>query len=451
MAPMEPQIQYTQTTDGVNIAYWSIGDGIPLIILPVASFSHVQLEWQMAEYRRWYEALISRGCNVIRYDQRGCGLSDRSVEDFSMEAQMRDLEAVVDAIGHEKYTIWAPIITAPLGIHYAATRPDRVSHLIIWCGFARYEDWMSSPVVQGMMAILDKDWELYTETVSHAALGWTETEPARQYAAYMRECVSHEGAKATFAALESADVESELSDIQCPTLVLHRRKAAFPPVELSRALAAQIPKARFALFEGTSLASYIGDIEAESDSIAAFLRPEEAGGLERSDSGSVRTILFTDIEGSTEMTQRLGDAQARDVMREHERITREQLKAHGGAEIKTMGDGFMASFGSATRAVECAVALQKAIDESNRQTDLDGLSIRVGLNIGEPIEEESDLFGTAVILAARVAARANGGEVLVTDAVRQIVAGKGFSFLDRGEFEPKGFDEPVRVYEVAWA
>ena len=165
-----------------------------------------------------------------------------------------------------------------------------------------------------------------------------------------------------------------------------------------------------------------------------------------------RTILFTDLVGHTQMMQRLGDERGRDVLREHERITREVLKANGGTEVKTMGDGFLASFGSVTKAVECAVALQRAVEQWNRGTVEQGnrLSVRVGLNAGEPIEEDGDLFGATVILASRIAAKAEGGEILVADTVRGLCSGKGFLFSDRGEFVAKGFEEPVRVYEVRW-
>ena len=151
-----------------------------------------------------------------------------------------------------------------------------------------------------------------------------------------------------------------------------------------------------------------------------------------------------------------------DVLREHERITRETLKAHGGAEVKTMGDGFMASFGSVTQAVECAIALQRAFaarSDSHDRRDAalapstpapEPLSVRVGLNAGEPIEEDGDLFGATVILASRIAAKAAAGEILVPDTVRGLLSGKGFVFGDRGEFVPKGFDEGVRVWDVRW-
>ncbi|MBI1886651.1 MAG: AAA family ATPase [Chloroflexi bacterium] len=165
--------------------------------------------------------------------------------------------------------------------------------------------------------------------------------------------------------------------------------------------------------------------------------------------GAFRTVLFTDVEGSTALTQRLGDAGARDVLREHERLVREALRAHGGTEVKAMGDGFMASFSSATSALECAIAVQRAFAEQNETAPVP-LRVRVGLNAGEPIAEQDDLFGTTVNVAARIAAQAKGSEVLASDVVRQLVAGKGFLFADRGDVALRGFEDPVRLFEVAW-
>jgi len=149
------------------------------------------------------------------------------------------------------------------------------------------------------------------------------------------------------------------------------------------------------------------------------------------------------------MMHRLGDEKGRGVLREHEQVTRNTLKTYGGSEIKTMGDGFMASFTSITKGVECAVALQRAFDERNASA-AEPITIRVGLNAGEPIQEDGDLFGGTVILAARIAAKAEGAEILVANAVRELCSGKGFLFADRGEFVAKGFEEPVRVYEARW-
>lgn len=173
-----------------------------------------------------------------------------------------------------------------------------------------------------------------------------------------------------------------------------------------------------------------------------------------SSEGGVRVILFTDIERSTALTQRVGDQRARVAFREHDQIVREALAAHGGVEVKSMGDGFMASFASARRALECAVAMQRAFAAYNDTAD-EPLQVRMGINAGEPIEEDdpdgrTDLFGTAVIMAARVAAKASGGEILASDVVRQLVAGKGFRFADRGEALLSGFEEAARLFSLRW-
>jgi class 3 adenylate cyclase len=163
----------------------------------------------------------------------------------------------------------------------------------------------------------------------------------------------------------------------------------------------------------------------------------------------VRIILFTDLERSTEMMQRLGDERGRAVLREYEAITREALSAYGGSEVKTMGDSFMAWFTSAIRALECAMAIQKAFTARN-EASADGLKIKCGLSAGEPIAEEDDLFGSSVILAARIADQARGGEVVLANVVRELAAGRGFLFADRGEVALRGFEDPTHLFELKW-
>jgi len=216
-------------------------------------------------------------------------------------------------------------------------------------------------------------------------------------------------------------------------------------------LAAGIPSARFVPLEGKGHLFCLGDYSNLLTAVDGFLsdRAKAEHVTTPPTSGGVTTILFTDIVGHTEMMQRLGDAKGRAVLREHERITRETLKQHGGAEVKTMGDGFMASFGSVTSALECAIALQRAF-AAHTESMPEPLHVRVGLNAGEPIEEDGDLFGSTVILASRIAAKAGGGEILVPDTVRGLLSGKGFLFSDRGEFVPKGYDEGVRLWDVRW-
>jgi len=251
-------------------------------------------------------------------------------------------------------------------------------------------------------------------------------------------------------ALSEVDVTALMPQVQSPTLVLHRRGLRALNVDVATGLASLIPHARLAILEGTALMPYLEDMEAVATAIDEFLgEGQEAAPQRQSASPAVHTVLFTDIEGSTAMTQRLGDAKAREVLREHERIVREALKAHGGSEVKTMGDGFMASFSSATKALECAIAMQRAFAAHN-ESAAEPILVRVGLNAGEPIAEDDDLYGTAVNLAARITAQAEGGEILASEAVRQIVAGKKFPFSDLGETTLRGFEDRVHIYQVSW-
>jgi len=192
--------------------------------------------------------------------------------------------------------------------------------------------------------------------------------------------------------------------------------------------------------------AYADEAENLTQAIMGFLGESEDKTIDAGPSGpgAVRTVLFTDITDSTALTQRLGDTKAQELVRAHNAIVREALRAQGGSEIKHTGDGIMASFPSASGALECAVAIQRAVEAS------EGLSVHIGLNAGEPVEEESDLFGTAVQLARRICDQAEGGEILASDVVRQLAAGKGFLFADRGEVALRGFEDPVRLYEVRW-
>ncbi len=447
---MEPRIQYAQTADGVNIAFWTLGEGVPFVHLPWFRMSHIQLEWQIPEYRRWYEGLAER-LRLVRYDGRGIGLSDRDVSDYSLDALVLDLEAVVDRLGLESFALAGFLHTGPVAIAYAVRHPERVSHLVLWCTYARGADYARSSQIQATRGFMGTDWELYTETLAHVRLGWSEGARARQFAAMMRESITPEALQAHIDAFRELDITPLLAQVRPPTLVLHRRHVSWLEVDVARRLAADIPNARLALLEGSSGAPYLGDVDAVLRAVYEFLGEGEPSvvAAQPSEAGALRTVLFTDVEGSTALTQRLGDAGAREVLREHERMVREALRSHGGSEVKTMGDGFMASFSSAKRAVECAIAMQRALARHNEKA-AEPVRVRIGLNAGEPIAEREDLFGTAVIAAFRVAEEASGGEILASDVVRQLLAGKGFQFEDRGERALRGLDDPLRLYEVRW-
>ncbi len=447
---MEPRIQYTETTDGISIAFWTLGDGMPLVQMPAFLLTHIHLEWQVPEFRRWYEGLVGT-MQLVRYDARGAGLSQRSVTDFSLDAHMLDLDAVAGHLALKRFALFASGELGMTAIAYAARNPERVSHLILWCTWARRSDVSRTPQTAAIRALLDKDWDIYTETTARVLLGWSADEEARRFAAFFRECTTPEVLRQAIGAVSELDVSTFLPLVKCPTLVLHPRQIANPDVNVAASLAAQIPDARLILLEGASPLWFTGDVQAVLRAIGEFLGQGAvtAAGAESTEPGAFRTILFTDVEGSTALTQRLGDAKAREVLREHERMVREALKAHGGSEVKTMGDGFMASFSSATKALECAIAMQRAFEEHNESAE-EPIMVRIGLNAGEPIAEDDDLFGTAVIEAARITAEAKGGEILVANVVRELAKGKDFLFADTGERQLKGFDEPVRLFEVRW-
>ena len=439
---MEPQIQYAQTSDGVSIAFASMGEGPPLVRVPVPGIAHAQRAWSM--FPNSFPPL-ARTFRFIWYDPRGTGLSDRDAIDFSMEAMMRDLEAVIDRTGLQSFAILAVADSVPMAVTYAATFPDLVSHLILIDGFTNPSDFIDSPTTQAHEALIDKDWTLYTETMARVLIGIDDPQFVKFGGEYFRACIEPEAYRAFIVATKSYDVAALLPDVKAKTLVLHNNNNPWAPIRVGQKLAAGIPDARFLAIDDMNYGRVAPLIE------------EFAGTTEKSEAvqpGAFRTVLFTDVEGSTALIQRLGDAQGRELLREHERIVREALKAHGGSEVKTMGDGFMAWFSSATKALECAIAIQSAFAERN-ESAAEPIKVRIGLNAGEPIAEDDpggrgDLFGTAVNMAARIAAKAEGGEILASNVVRELVAGKDFLFADRGDKELRGFEDPVRLYEVRW-
>jgi class 3 adenylate cyclase len=446
---MEPRIQYAKTADGVSIAFSVAGEGKPYVLMPMFPWCHIEKMWQIPVMRRMLEKNAQER-RLVQYDSRGSGLSERRNSDFSLEGHLLDLEAVVQHLGLETFDLSARQHAGPVAITYAARNPDRVSHLILTNTYARASDYISSQQA-AVHELAKKDWVLFTETAARFSLSWNDEEMARVMASFLRECVSQDMAVAVYRAVAEFDTTSLLGQVKVPTLVVHDRLFQYVSLEVSKSIAARIPDARLVAVERTPGVAAFLDTERASAAIDEFLGEGEQVTLATTppEAGPFRAVLFTDLVGHTEMMSRLGDEQGREVLREHERITRDVLKAHDGAEVKTLGDGFMASFGSVTRAVECAIALQRAFPERN-QSASEPLAVRVGLNAGQPIEEDGDLFGATVILAARIAARAEAGEILVANAVRELCAGKGFPFADRGEFVAKGFEEPARVYVVKW-
>ncbi len=443
---MEPRIQYAKTKDGVRIAFATYGDGEPIVSETGHFASHVQLEWEQPLTQASISRLVAERRMVIRFDPRGVGLSDRDVDDLSLDAWLLDMEAVVDHLSLNRFALIAGDLRGMMAMGYAVRHPERVTHLVLLNCYARGAAVAATPRGRAFLGLVD-DFEMWSENVGAAVFGFGREE-TRNYGEFVRACVDPEMVRRFNELRAATDVTGLLSQITTPTLVVSHAGLEFLPMDTTRELASEIPNARLLSIEG----SYTDNVEQLFSGVTEFLREDEeeaAAGAEPLAKDDIHTILFTDVEGSTALTQRLGDAKARDLLREHERMVREALKAHGGSEVKTMGDGFMTSFSSATKALECAIAMQRAFAQHNESAG-EPIKVRIGLNAGEPIAEDDDLFGTAVNEAARITATAKGGEILASDVVRQLAKGKDFFFSDRGETSLKGFDEPVRLYEVRW-
>jgi class 3 adenylate cyclase len=439
---MEPRIQYAKTSDGVSIAFWTLGEGVPLVHLPL-DFSHIQMEWQIPECRRWYERLAEKR-KLVRYDYRGSGLSERQVTDFSLEAHVLDLEAVVSRLGLERFALLGLQHSGPPAIAYAARHPERVSHLLLWSVYARASDWLRLPEIQALRALGGQDWEFYTETVAHSLLGWSEGEPARRYAALVRESVRPEFMQTVvIPTLNKVDVTPLLPQVSAPTLVLKRPQHELD-VDMARGLASRIPDARLVLLEGESNAPYLGDTEAVLQAIDDFLGEEEkpAAGPELPEGMAV--LLFADIAESTALTEQLGDSAFRAKARELDTSLRSVIRESGGTPVegKVLGDGVLAVFTSARQAIDCALRCRAASQPL-------GLQLHLGIHAGDVIREGNNVYGGAVNIAARIAAASQPGEVLVSDTVRSLGrTSANVAFENRGEHALKGVGEPQRLFAV---
>ena len=439
-----PPIQYARTDDGVNIAYWALGEGPPLLYLS----PNYAVPWSVLnsqpEWAHWFDRFAGTR-QLVFYDPRGVGMSDRDVSDRSFEAMGRDLDAVVQALALREFAIFACNQSGPVAVAYAAARPASVERLLFWSSFAAAAEQLASPKMVAIRALREQttDWDTFCESVTRLGHGWDlDPEFASRLSVSLRESMTLDDCLAGTRPRVDDDVRKLLPEIAVPTLVVHPDNTMVD-VAAGRALATGISGARFVVRHGDTLDPAIGDPDSAFAEIQAFLlegtRDETVD--RGSTVGSFRTLLFTDLESSTALTQALGDAKAQELLHGHNDAVRAALAAHDGEEVKHTGDGIFAAFGSAVAAVEAALQIQR---------DLAGAEVRVriGLNAGEPIAEDDDYFGTAVQLAARVCDRAEPGQILVSNVVRELCAGKTFAFTDQGEATLKGFPEPVRLFVV---
>ena len=446
---MDQHIRFCTASDGVRIAYATVGHGPPLVVVN-AWGSSLELFWKNPAFAAYLEGL-GQNRLLIGFDRRGVGASQREVDDFALEAHVLDVAAVADQLQLQRFDLYGEFDGAPVSVAYAAQHADRVSRLVLFSPYSQGEDIGGLKSARALIELIHANWRLAQRALADIIFPKGPTKLQIWFSDLLRESMSPEVAAKYIEFQTNVDIRPLLPKLKAPTLVLHPRRERRVPVSVGRTVATLIPNASLVVLEGVSEGSGLGGRQAALTAIDEFLGEDEEAAAEAKSLSTedTHTILFTDVEGSSALTQRLGDAKARELLREHERIVREALKVHGGSEVKTMGDGFMASFSSATKALDCAIAMQRAFAERNESAE-EPIKVRVGLNAGEPIVEEKDLFGTVVNLSARICAHAEAGQILAPIVVRELAAGKQFMFADLGEIELRGFEDPVRLYEVRW-
>jgi class 3 adenylate cyclase len=431
-----PPTRYARSGEA-RIAFQVIGDGPPDVVVVGGPASHLDLQWEDPEtagVRRRYGSFA----RAIFFDRRGTGLSDPVDGLPSLDLQMDDLDAVLDAVGVERVALIGAV-EAGLCAMYAATHPDRVSGLVLinvaGSGGVTLGDERRAQILD----LIENHWGEGRFTQLYAPERARDERFADWWARFERACVSPLMARRLLDLNAQADVTGVLPAIRVPTLVLIRRDNPLVPVAAARAAASLIPDARVVEADGADLYNWPGADDPEMDLIEEFLtgrRPQ------RSAERVLATVLFTDIVGSTERAAQIGDRAWRDVLDRHDAIVRELLDRFRGREIKTLGDGFVATFDRPAGAVRCA-------QEIVEQVDAVGLSVRCGLHTGECELLDGDVGGIAVHISARVNALARGGEVLVSSTVKDLVVGSELDFDDRGTHELRGVPGEWRLYAVS--
>ncbi len=433
---MEPQVRYCIGTDGVRTAYTMEGAGPPLVFALWGPAS-IEFDHQLDEAANFYSGL-QPGRTIVRYDHRGWGASDRDVA-VTVDTFVGELASLIDHLRLETIDLFCGP-DGCMAIAFAARYPNRVHRLVLWQPIERVAPG-SDPVNAAQQLLVSRQWAGATRVLADIEAPHAPLKVKKWITKVYRSCWSPDGfARAT---AFSGDVSTETLQVECPTLVIYPRGS--DATEQSKEIASKIPDCRIVAIDGDDPFLYLC-ADRLVPVVNEFLQVERSKDVDVGNGRGLRTILFTDLVGHTEMMRRLGDDGGRAVLREHERITRELLKQHGGAEVKTMGDGFMASFSSVTKAMDCAIALQRAFAAHEGEP----LHVRVGLNAGEPIEEDGDLFGSTVIMASRIAAKVDAGEILIPEPLRHLLSGKSYVYADRGETMLKGFEDAVRLYEVRW-
>lgn len=438
---MKPETRYAKSGD-VHIAYQVTGSGpIDLVLVP-GFMSHLDADWDSPVRARLLQRLSSF-CRLIRLDKRGTGLSDR-VKIGTLEERMDDVRAVMDAAGSQKASFFGYSEGGPMSILFSATYPERTTALILYGSYARrvrtadHPYGMSTEAFDAFIARLEQEWGGPAAIDVFAPSLANDPAARESFANYLRQAASPGAVVDIMRMNREIDVRPILPVIRVPALVLHRSGDRLTHIGQGQYLANRISGARMRELPGEDHAWTAGDGDAVVDEIEEFL----TGSRHDPEPDRVlATVLFTDIAGSTERAAALGDRRWRELLEQHHAMVRKNLAEFRGREIDTAGDGFLTSFDGPARGVRCAAAIIHGARGL-------GLDIRAGLHTGECEVMGEKLSGLAVHIGARVAAIASAGQVVVSSTVKDLVAGSGLRFSDRGSHVLKGVPGEWRVFAL---
>ena len=446
---MEPQVRYVTSADGTKIATYTIGESRerpPFIYMPTVGGLGSDVGWATPGGKSGLTR-IAEHRQVVWFDARGTGLSDRDVASYSLDAWGDDLDAVAARTSEVPVDLCCRTLAGAVAVTYAARSPGRVRRLILWSSIIAGRDFKTPLLWRLTAPLADVDFGFFIRVRLLHAYGWTET--GRRLAEDAIGSITPEAVKEQWAAVRGIDASDQLGHVQCPTLVVNQTGNEWIPVETARRIAAAVPNARI-LTVSRALSDWPAPFPDEPEDSARimleFLDEDAPTDTPSPFPEGTAVILFADIVDSTALTERLGDAAFRSQSRSVDNNLRAIIREHGGAVVegKVLGDGVMAVFTSTARAIECAVGCHDATLGSE-------LKLRIGLHAGDVIREESNVYGGAVNIASRICALAAPGEVLVSRTVADLArTSAGVTFDDRGEHALKGVGDPVRLYEVRW-
>jgi len=403
--------------------------------------SNVDATWELPPWARFYSRLAGFS-RLILFDKRGTGLSDRSAGIATLEERMDDVRAVMDAAGSERAALFGVSEGGRMSVLFAATYPDRASALVLYGSYARNSNLHSEEYFTDRIESVDRLWGTGEYIIKFFAPSKKADDVARQaFARWERQLASPSAVIALVQMNRQIDARHVVPAIHLPTLIMHKVGDPAVTLEDARYLAANIAGAKYVEFPGIDHGPVADPVIADRivDEVQEFLTGSRSSDTEID--RVLATVMFTDIVESTKRAAELGDRQWRTLLDRHDETVRQQLQRFRGNEVKNLGDGFMATFDGPARAVRCAAAISDSVRPL-------GIAVRSGLHTGEIELKRDDIAGIAVHIAARVAAEAEAGETIASSTVRDLVAGSGLRFEDRGIRALKGLPEEVRLYRV---